>query len=76
MKAILSQHNFRGNICSMNLDIKLDSNRLNCACIDITNIDEISTTISNLRRMAHNRLDALIDTATADFMKGKFKNIY
>lgn len=76
MKATISQHNFKGKVGSINLDIQLDSNRLKCSCIDTTDIDEVALTIANLRKIAHSRVDILIDSATADFMKGKLKNIY
>lgn len=75
MKATLSQHNFKGDVASMHLDINIDSSELKCACANITDIDEINITISNLRKMAHRRVDTLIDTATADFLKSKLKNI-
>ena len=38
-------------------------------------LDEVNLTIYNLRKMAYRKVDAAIDMATADFLKGKLKNI-
>ena len=76
MKATITQSNFKGDVGAMQLDLQLDSTKLKCACSNITDICDVTQTIANLRKIAHNRVDTLIDIATADFMKGKLKNIY
>ena len=75
MKATITQSNFKGDVGAMQLDLQLDSTKLKCACADITDIGDVTKTIANLRKLTHNRVDVLIDIATADFMKSKLKNI-
>lgn len=74
MKAKLTQQYFKDKMGSLHLDISLDPVKLKCACIDLENINDVSQTISSLRRMAHQRVDALIDGATAEFIRSKIKN--
>ena len=74
MNAKLTQYNFKGDVGTMRLNLNGEC-VLNCACANITNFDEVNLTIHNLRKMAYNKVDAAIDIATADFLKGKLKNI-
>lgn len=74
MNAKLTQSNFKGNVGTMRLNLN-GEDVLNCACANITDFDEINLTIHNLRKMAYRKIDAAIDTATADFLKSKLKNI-
>ena len=74
MKATLTQHNFKGDVCSMQLNLNGEC-VLNCACANITDFNEVNLTIHNLRKMAYHKVDVAIDMATADFLKGKLKNI-
>lgn len=74
MNAKLTQCNFKGDMGTMRLNLNGEC-VLNCACANITNFDEVNLTIHNLRKMAYNKVDAAIDIATANFLKGKLKNI-
>ena len=74
MNAKLTQSNFRDDVCTMRLNLNGEC-VLNCACANITDFNEVNLTIHNLRKMAYRKVDAAIDTATADFLKGKLKNI-
>lgn len=74
MNAKLTQSNFKGDVGTMRLSLN-GEDVLNCACANITDFDEINLTIHNLRKMAYRKIDAAIDTATADFLKSKLKNI-
>lgn len=74
MNAKLTQNNFKGDVGTMRLNLNGEC-VVNCTCADITNFDEINLTIHNLRKMAYKRVDAAIDTAVGDFMKGKIKKI-
>ena len=74
MKAKLTQSNFRDDVCTMHLNLNGEC-VLNCACANITDFNEVNLTIHNLRKMAYRKVDAAIDTATADFLKNKLKNI-
>ena len=74
MNAKLTQCNFKGDMGTMRLNLNGEC-VLNCACANVTNFDEVNLTIHNLRKMAYNKVDAVIDIATADFLKGKLKNI-
>ena len=74
MNAKLTQCNFKGDMGTMRLNLNGEC-VLNCACANVTNFDEVNLTIHNLRKMAYNKVDAAIDIATADFLKGKLKNI-
>lgn len=74
MNAKLTKCNFKGDMGTMRLNLNGEC-VLNCACANITSFDEVNLTIHNLRKMAYNKVDAAIDIATADFLKGKLKNI-
>ena len=74
MNAKLTQCNFKGDVGTMRLNLNGEC-VLNCACANVTDINEVNLTIHNLRKMAYNKVDAAIDIATADFLKGKLKNI-
>lgn len=74
MNAKLTQCNFKGDMGTMRLNLNGEC-VLNCACANVTNFDEVNLTIHNLRKMAYNKVDTAIDIATADFLKGKLKNI-
>ena len=74
MNAKLTQCNFKGDMGAMRLNLNGEC-VLNCACANITNFDEVNLTIHNLRKMAYNKVDTAIDIATANFLKGKLKNI-
>ena len=74
MNAKLTQSNFRDDVCTMRLNLNGEC-VLNCACANITDIDEVNITIHHLRKMAYHKVDAAIDIATADFLKSKLKNI-
>ena len=74
MNAKLTQSNFKDNVGTMHLNLNGEC-VLNCACANITDFDEVNLTIRNLRKMAYHKVDAAIDSAVSDFMKGKLKNI-
>lgn len=74
MNAKLTQSNFKGDVGSMHLNLNGECT-LTCACANITDFDEVSLTVNNLRKMAYNKIDAAIDVAVGDFMRGKLKNI-
>ena len=74
MNAKLTQSNFKDDVGTMHLNLNGEC-VLNCACANITDFDEVNLTIHNLRKMAYRKIDAAIDVAVGDFMKGKIKNI-
>lgn len=74
MNAKLTQCDFKGDVCTMRLNLNGEC-VLNCACANVTDFNEVNMTIHNLRKMAYNKVDAAIDIATADFLKGKPKQI-
>ena len=74
MKALLTTTNFKKDVGSMQLELQMNE-KMSCSCINVNDTNELALTISRLRRMAYNKVDTLIDTATADFLKSKLKNI-
>lgn len=74
MNAKLTQSNFKGDVGTMSLNLNSEC-VLNCACANITDFNEVSLTVNNLRKMAHTKVDDAIDKAIGDFIKGKIKNI-
>ena len=74
MKALLTTTNFKKDVGSMQLELQMNE-KMSCSCINVNDTNELALTISQLRRMAYNKVDTLIDTATADFLKSKLKNI-
>lgn len=74
MNAKLTQSNFKGDVGSMHLNLNGECT-LTCACANITDFNEVSLTVNNLRKMAYSKVDDVIDKAVGDFMKGKIKNI-
>ena len=74
MNAKLTQIKFKDDICTMRLNLNGECT-LNCACANITDFTEVNATIHNLRKMAYRKIDAAIDVAVGDFMRGKLKNI-
>lgn len=74
MKALLTTTNFKKDVGSMQLELQMNE-KMSCSCISVNDTNELALTISRLRRMAYNKVDTLIDTATADFLKSKLKNI-
>ena len=74
MKALLTTTNFKKDVGSMQLELQMNE-KMSCSCINVNDTNELALTISRLRRMAYNKVDTLIDTATADFLKSKLKQI-
>ena len=74
MGARLTTINFKKDVGSMQLELQMDE-KISCSCINVNDTNELALTISRLRKMAYNKVDTLIDTATADFLKSKLKNI-
>lgn len=74
MKARLTTTNFRNKVGSMHLELQMDE-KIDCSCINIDDTNELALTVSHLRKMAQNKVDAAIDNAVANFLKNKFKSI-
>ena len=74
MEARLTTTNFKKEVGSMQLELQINE-KMSCSCINVNDTNELALTISRLRRMAYNKVDAAIDIATADFLKSKLKNI-
>ena len=74
MKARLTTTNFRKEVGVLHLELQMNE-KMSCSCINVNDTNELALTISRLRKMAYNKVDTLIDTATADFLKSKLKNI-
>ena len=74
MNAKLTQSNFKGDVSSIHLNLNGECT-LTCACANITDFNEVSLTVNNLRKMAYAKVDDAIDKAVGDFMKGKLKQI-
>ena len=51
MNAKLTQSNFKGDVGSMHLNLNGECT-LTCACANITDFNEVSLTVNNLRKMA------------------------
>ena len=74
MRAQLTTTNFKKEVGSMQLELQMNE-KMSCSCINVDDTNELALTISRLRKMAYSKVDTLIDTATADFLKSKLKHI-
>jgi hypothetical protein len=75
MKATIKTVGAYGNSGVFRLGVEYKAH-CDFGCNDSHNPQEIISALGDARRQLHNKLDMAIDTATADFLKSKLKNIY
>lgn len=74
MKATIKAVGEYGNSGVFRLSVEYKAH-YDFGCNDSHDPQEIIKSLGDARRQLHNKLDTVIDAATADFLKSKLKNI-